>query len=333
MNYIKLRLKHKIPQMFVFVIITILISLFVLYLQSNLVKNDAYKVAIVDNDKSELSETLIKNLEKNDELFIVRRNNLAQAEADLSIKNVDFVISILAGFEKNINKNVYEDSIDVYFLENDTSTDLIEDNISTEVIRVWTDVAFDNLDNSKAGIYKDVKVDKYLDLIINKNDGFYEKKKSRDIFVLFWIFIILISIFYLIIFGESHKESINGLKQRLKSFGISKNYAFEKIIFIFLVIIQIVISLLLCYSVFNRRFDYYFVKLGMVFIVIAILYALWFFILSFILNKLIKSISKFYLTMEILVLLSILFAIFPTKIIISFLSPIKLFTIIISKFF
>ncbi len=332
MNYIKLRLKYKIPQMITFILITIVISLFVLYIHSNLVKDDAYKVAIVDNDGSKLSELLIKNLEKNDELYIIRRNNLAEAKTDLGIKNVDFVMVVLDDFENNIKKNVYEDSIDVYFLENDTSTDLIEDNISSEVIRVWTDIAFANLDGSDLGIYNEVKVDKYLDLIIKRNDNFYETKKSKDVYILFWLFIILISTFYLVIFGENYKESLNGLKQRLESFGIRKYYSFEKLIFIFLLIIQIVISLLLCYSIFNRGFDYYFVKLGIIFIIIAIIYALCFFLLSFILNKFIKSTSRFHLTMQIIVLIWILLAIFPRKIIISFLSPIKLFTIIISKF-
>ncbi len=202
MNYVKLRLKYKIPQLLMFTIISIVISFFVLYVQSNLVKEDAYKVAVVDRDNSVLSELLIKNLEKNEELFIVRRKNLEEAKADLSIKNVDFVMLVREDFEKNINKNVYEDSIDVYFLENDTSTDLIEDNISTEVVRVWTDYAFLKLDEGDNGLYKDIKVDKYLDLIISRNDEFYEKKRSKDVLVLFWLLIVLLSIFFTIIFGE-----------------------------------------------------------------------------------------------------------------------------------
>lgn len=333
MNYFKVRLKHNVKKLIIIFLIATVFSFLVIFIRSSLIKEDAYKIAVIDEDKSDLSKLFVKNLIKNDKLYVVERDELSKAKTDLELRNVDFVVVILKDFKKNIKKDLYEDTIDVFYRENDVTTDLLKDTVSTEVVRMWTYDTFEQLGKKNKVDYNVVDTSKYLDFVVKGSYGDDESYVIKsDAYILFWILIILLSIFFIDLSKQQFVEKNIGIVMRLKTFGIGNVYYGEKIFFKLLVIFEIVISIVMCYIIISGKINAYILWLFVVFILVGILYFITFEILSLILSYFIKMTSKYYLTLQLMVLVWVLLALLPMKMVITYLSPIKLLGMFVKKF-
>ncbi len=297
MRYLFLRFKTNIKKFILFFLLALGLASFAFYANENYLNSDRSKVAVVDLDASELSSKFIENLRETENLRVFTRDDLALAKTDLEIKKVDFIAVILDGLEENIAKDLYEDSIDIYYREADTKTDIVKDIISIELVKLWVDEEFSALDTS----FSEVELREYIELVVRNEKGVISDEGELQVVVLF-VLLFLVALAQVVLVRDSFKEKSLGIKARLASFGIRTIYYVDALVYKVIVIEILSLGVLLADYFISATFIGFSGILQ--FKVYAYLYAIFLEIMGILLGRFIKKESSFTLVFEIVVLLS-----------------------------
>ncbi len=304
MRYIFLRFKNNFRKFLVFFLLSFLFASFVFYANENFISSDKSKVAVVDLDKSELSAKFIEGLKVNDNMRVFTRDDLSTARTDLEIKKVDFIAVILEGFEENIARDLYEDSLDIYFREADIKTDIVKDTLSIEVVKLWVGEEFAGLDEDS----RKAEIKNYINILVRDEEGILEDEDTGLDTVILFTFLILIAVISLMLSREYFVEEKIGMRNRLADFGIQASYYLDALLYrIISVLVLFTATYMAAIFIKPSFIDY---KSFLIILAIGFLYAFVLELIAQILSRFIAKLSSFTLVMEILVLLSLVLLIF-----------------------
>ncbi|MCT4545293.1 MAG: ABC transporter permease [Vallitalea sp.] len=137
LNILENRLKILFKTKMIIILVVIMLSLFILLvntLYKSVDNSSRVPVAVVDNDLTDLSKKVVKNL-KDDKMLRIVEYNKNKAVKELKNGKVEAVYILKKGLKDNINEERYKEIIDVYFLKGSTIAKFIGDIFAEKVLR------------------------------------------------------------------------------------------------------------------------------------------------------------------------------------------------------
>lgn len=111
-------------------------------------RSKVYSVAIIDNDKTELSTSFIENMKEYDEIEVAIKEDLDGSLRRLSRGKYDVVYEIKDGFQNKLLSREFDDILISHKEVNSTAVKWLNDQVSLIVVRKWLYV--DALDRIRA---------------------------------------------------------------------------------------------------------------------------------------------------------------------------------------
>lgn len=172
MTYLKLRLSYRLSDFRRWVALTLVVglvaALITFWLNGRPV---TYRLMIIDKDKTKASEALCQRLANQPMIKVTQAESLSVAMPELLDKRTQMIAVIRPGLADHLAKDLYEDCLNVYYDETDSSLAWLKDTLSLMVIRQWlSQGVLENQGRMKNQLVHDEQAPAFLSLRITTRD-------------------------------------------------------------------------------------------------------------------------------------------------------------------
>lgn len=137
LNIVKCRIKLLLSSKIIIILLILMVGLFsmlvgTLYKEAD--DNSRIPVALVDNDKTDVSNNIANNM-KDDKILKVTMSNRDDALNDLKNGKLEVVYVIKEGLKDSIINEKYDEIVDAYYLESNTVARFLSDIFAEKILR------------------------------------------------------------------------------------------------------------------------------------------------------------------------------------------------------